>query len=227
MAPRVLPRRRGGFTLVETIVTLGLLAVLAAFVVPTVIQKAGSGDPVKVASDLSGIRTGLETFRTDVNGGFPNQLRMLTNQPSIRHHFIDSVTALKQGHVVAWNGPYLGATIDTLPSDSLATGYTAFIKNFVTRYDATNNAAALYVTAGAGTGGVYDNNSTVFAALTIVGLTTRQAQTINRLMDGDDDIDVLVGANAGANIQGRFRYDKPNASGIVVAYYLASPLSKQ
>src|SRR3954468_8226406 len=129
------PRRRDGFTLVETIVTLGLLAVLAAFVIPTVIQKAGAGDPVKVASDLSAIRTGLETFQSDVNGGFPNQLRMLTNQPSTRNHFIDSVTALKQGHVVAWNGPYLSAAIDTLPSDSLSTGFTAFIKNFITRYD--------------------------------------------------------------------------------------------
>jgi hypothetical protein len=46
-------------------------------------------------------------------------------------------------------------------------------------------------------------------------------------MDGDDDTDVIVGPNAGANIVGRFRYDKPNANGIVVAYYLATPLSKQ
>src|SRR3954467_14513202 len=103
-------RRRAAFTLVETIVTLALLAVLAAFVVPTVVQKAGAGDPVKVISDLSSMRTGLETFQTDV-GGIPNQLRMLLVTPTVANHFIDSVTALKQGNVVAWNGPYVNAEI--------------------------------------------------------------------------------------------------------------------
>ena len=40
------PRRRGervdGFTLVETIVTIGLIAVIATFVIPTVVQQAES-----------------------------------------------------------------------------------------------------------------------------------------------------------------------------------------
>src|SRR3954468_24859160 len=146
--------RRNGFTLVETIVTVGLLAVLAAFVVPTVIQKAGAGDPVKVASDVTAIRTGLETFLSDVKGGYPNQLRMLTDLPTIQNHYIDSTTAFTPAQVAAWNGPYIAATISTVVTDSLATGYTAFIKNFIARYDAVNNAAELYATAGAGTGGV-------------------------------------------------------------------------
>jgi type II secretory pathway pseudopilin PulG len=218
-------RSRVAFTLVETIVTLGLLAVLAAFVVPTVVQKAGAGDPVKVVSDLSAIRTGLETFQTDV-GGVPNQLRMLIVQPTVANHFIDSVTVLKQGHAVAWNGPYLNAEIGSLPVDSLSTGFRAYVKNNVTRYDAANNAAEFYVVAGGGTGGTFDANNTVFAAVTVVGLTTRQAQTINRLIDGDDDTDVLAGPLTGANIQGRFRYDVPNTNAIVVSYYLASPMSK-
>jgi prepilin-type N-terminal cleavage/methylation domain-containing protein len=37
MTPRHPLRARAAFTLVETVVTLGLLAVLAAFVVPTVV----------------------------------------------------------------------------------------------------------------------------------------------------------------------------------------------
>ena len=166
------PQRRGGFTLIETIVTVGLLAVLAAFVIPTVIQKAGAGDPVKVASDVTAIRTGLETFVSDVKGGYPNQIRLLTDLPTIQNHFIDSTTAFTPGQIAAWNGPYLAAAISPLATDSLATGYTAYIKNFITRYDAENNAAALYVTGGAGTGGVFDPTKTLFAALTVVGLTT-------------------------------------------------------
>jgi prepilin-type N-terminal cleavage/methylation domain-containing protein len=48
---RVPRARRGertdGFTLVETIVTIGLIAVVAAFVIPTVVQRAGSIDSLK------------------------------------------------------------------------------------------------------------------------------------------------------------------------------------
>jgi prepilin-type N-terminal cleavage/methylation domain-containing protein len=152
--------RRGGFTLVETVVTVGLLAVLAAFVVPTVIQKASAGDPVKVASDLIAMRTGLETFLGDVKGGFPNQLRVLTDKPTTLNHFIDSTTAFTPGQIAAWNGPYLGLAIGTSVQDSIATGYTAFVKNFVTRYDGDNNAAALYLSPGAGTGGTFSIRTT-------------------------------------------------------------------
>jgi prepilin-type N-terminal cleavage/methylation domain-containing protein len=225
MTTRKRARFRAGFTLVETIVTLGLLAVLAAFVVPTVVQKAGAGDPVKVVSDLSAIRTGLETFQTDV-GGVPNQLHMLLVQPTAANHFIDSVTALKASNAVAWNGPYLNAEIGTLAQDSLLTGFRSYVYNTVSRYDATNNAAEFYVLAGSGTGGTFTPTNTLFAAITIVGLTTKQAQVVNRMIDGDDDTDVLLGPNTGANIQGRFRYDVPNANAIVTAYYLASPMSK-
>jgi prepilin-type N-terminal cleavage/methylation domain-containing protein len=48
---RVPRTRRGeradGFTLVETIVTIGLIAVIAAFVIPTVVQKAESGHALR------------------------------------------------------------------------------------------------------------------------------------------------------------------------------------
>jgi prepilin-type N-terminal cleavage/methylation domain-containing protein len=226
MTTRASLRPRYGFTLIETIVTVGLLAVLAAFVIPTVVQKAGVGDPVKVASDLASIRTGLEGFQSDIKSGFPNQLRQLTDIPTPLNHFIDSTTAFTAGEVQSWNGPYIAATIGTLVTDSLPTGYTAYVKNFITRYDAVDNAAALYVTLGAGTGGTFNASNTLFATLTIVGLTVPQARIVNKFIDGGDDVDVVAGPYLGANVTGRFRYDKPNASGVVVAYYLASPITK-
>jgi prepilin-type N-terminal cleavage/methylation domain-containing protein len=225
MTSRKRDQPRAGFTLVETIVTLALLAVLAAFVVPTVVQKAGAGDPVKVVSDLNAIRTGLETFQTDV-GGVPNSLRMLLVQPTVANHFIDSVTVMKASQAAAWNGPYLNAEIGALPRDSMATGFKSYVYNSVSRYDGATNAAEFYALSGSGTGGTFSPLNTIFAAVTVTGLTTRQAQLINRLIDGDNDLDVLAGPNTGANVQGRFRYDVPNANAIVVAYYLASPMSK-
>ena len=48
---RVPRTRRGeradGFTLIETIVTIGLIAVIAAFVIPTVVRQAESRDALR------------------------------------------------------------------------------------------------------------------------------------------------------------------------------------
>src|ERR1044071_6583473 len=123
--------RRGGFTLVETIVTVGLIAVIAAFVIPTVIQKAGSGDPVKVQNDLNTVRTAIETFATDVKNGYPHQISTMTNKPTAGvDRFLDSTTFVPN-QVTAWNGPYLGATVSTVLADSIPTGYTSYIKNYL------------------------------------------------------------------------------------------------
>jgi prepilin-type N-terminal cleavage/methylation domain-containing protein len=218
MLSKLRARRRGGFTLVETIVTVGLLAVIAAFVIPTVIQKAGSGDPVKVQNDLGAVRTALETFATDSKAGFPHQMSALTIRPIVgTSRSIDS-TAISANQVAAWNGPYLGATITAAPGDSLATGYTAYIMNFLDRYDSGNNVPE-HTAAGAVNGSFAAANP-LWVAAQVHGLTPSQAASLNRLFDGGSDPDV-----AGANTTGRFRYTAPNG-GVVVAYYLAVPITQ-
>src|SRR5437763_17077713 len=69
---------RRGFTLIETVVTVGLLAVLASFVVPSVIRKADAADPVKVANDLNAISTAIQTFSSDLKGTLPGDIQDLT-----------------------------------------------------------------------------------------------------------------------------------------------------
>src|SRR5437667_6544193 len=84
-------RARSGFTLIETVVTVGLLAVLAAFVVPTVIRKADSADPVKVANDLNAISTAIQTFSSDLKGIFPGDIQDLT-QPILVNSICNRAT---------------------------------------------------------------------------------------------------------------------------------------
>jgi len=211
-------RRRGGFTLVETIVTVGLLAVIAAFVIPTVIQKAGSGDPVKVQNDLGTVRTALETFATDSKAGFPHQISSMTIRPIAGTSRLIDSTAMSTNQVTAWNGPYLGATITTAAGDSLATGYTGYIMNFLDRYDSGNNVPE-HNAAGAANG-TFSTANPLWVAAQVHGLTPSQAATLNRLFDGGSDPDV-----AGANTTGRFRYSAPVA-GVVTAYYLAVPITQ-
>jgi prepilin-type N-terminal cleavage/methylation domain-containing protein len=212
---------RRGFTLIETIVTVGLLAVLAAFVIPTVIQKGGAGDPVKVSNDLGSLRTALDNFANDTKAGFPGQIWDLTNKPVATDKLIDNVTAVTPGQIAVWNGPYIGATIGNAAADSMPTGFTAFVGNQLQRYDMVNNAGEL-----SGGTGVFSATNTMFVAVKVTGLTATQAATINKAIDGPSDPNVVGGASAGANATGRFRFDPPNASNVVVAYYLASPITQ-
>jgi len=214
-------RRRGGFTLIETIVTIGLIAVIAAFVVPTVIQKAGAGDPVKVQNDLNTVRTAIETFATDVKNGFPHQINSLTVKPVAgTDRFLDS-TAFTTNQVSVWNGPYMAATVGTAVGDSLATGYTAYIMNNMDRYDVVTNHPEHDPVTGA-LNGTFVKTNTLFATVQVHGLTYSQAIALNRLFDGDVD----VAQADSSNITGRFRWPKPVTTGQVsIAYFLASPIT--
>lgn len=216
---RIRARRRAGFTLVETIVTVGLIAVIAAFVIPTVIQKAGSGDPVKVQNDLNTVRTAIETFATDVKNGFPHQISVLTSRPTAGvDRFIDS-SAFVANQVAVWNGPYLGATVSSALLDSIPTGYTGYIMNYLDRYDAIANTPEHAANGSVNT--AYVKTNTVFASVRVNGLTPNQAKSINILIDGSAD----ANQSDGSNTTGRFRFSAP-VSGVVVAYYLASPVTQ-
>ncbi len=212
-------RRRHGFTLIETIVTVGIIAVLAAFVVPTVIQKAGVGDPVKVQNDLNTVRTGLETYATDSKAGFPHLLFDLTAKPTaVTSTLIDS-TAMTTNQVAKWNGPYMSATITNVAGDSMATGYTAYMMNFLDRYDITANVPEHKTNGQDSTG--FSKTNTLFGAIQIHGLTLAQGIALNTLIDGASD----ASAADSSNTTGRLRYGHPALGQIASAYYLASPIT--
>lgn len=212
-------KRRTGFTLTETIVTVGLLAVIASFVIPTVIQKAGAGDPVKVQNDVGAIQTALETFATDSKAGFPHQISALTTKPIAGTTRLIDSTAVTVNQVAAWNGPYLGATVSAIVGDSLPTGFTAFVMNFLDRYDAVSNVPE-HNAAGA-LNGAFSAANTMFVGVQIHGLTPGQARTLNGLIDGSSDPNQLDGSNT----TGRLRFSAP-AGGLVIAYYLSVPITQ-
>src|SRR6476469_495119 len=137
-------QRRSGFTLIETVVTVGLLAVLAAFVVPSVLRKADAADPVKVANDLNSISTAVQSFASDVKGGMPGDLEdlvepLLTSSAcnnlspcdsTITHRDIFTLPQIR-----LWRGPYLAASVSANPVSAIRSGYVANIQNMLVRYD--------------------------------------------------------------------------------------------
>jgi len=222
--------RRKGFTLVETIVTLAVMAVLVAVMAPTVIQKADDGDPVRLANDLRAIGTGVQVFATDVKGVFPGDLEDLTqrvvptNAVCATTLSCDSVISHRATYtpeqVVQWSGPYLAASIGFQAGSQLRSGFAGQIQNTLHRFDANRNAIEQFSAQE----GVSNSNCAIglstfcdqnqlFVAVAIVQLTPSELQQLNGIIDGSNE-----GTAPGA--LGRFRYIGSTG------YYLASPISQ-
>jgi prepilin-type N-terminal cleavage/methylation domain-containing protein len=216
--------RRAGFTLIETVVTVGLLAVLASFVVPSVIRKADAADPVKVANDLNAISTAIQTFSSDLKGILPGDIQDLTqpilvnslcSRPIPCDSTVTHRTAYTTQQALLWRGPYLAASLDRDPNALLRSGYVADISNTLTRFDAVNGVPELCQLNGGGSvscNGFIATNP-LFVGVRVTELNRDQAMQVNAIIDGANEL------NPG--FEGRFRFTADGS----LAYYLASPLS--
>jgi general secretion pathway protein G len=79
-----------GFTLIEIMVVVIIIGLLAAVIVPTVINKVDDARIAKAKSDIQGLETALTMFRLD-NSKYPTTdqglqaLMVQPTDPSIRH----------------------------------------------------------------------------------------------------------------------------------------------
>ena len=83
--------RQRGFTLVELLLVLVILALIAGLVLPGIIGKAESAKAKAASSQISRISMSVESFYLDT-GNTPSSLEELINEPS---------------GVTGWNGPYI------------------------------------------------------------------------------------------------------------------------
>lgn len=84
----------GGFTLVELLVVLGIIAMLAALVAPQVIRYLGQARVDTASAQLKNIESALELYYLD-NGQYPSNEEGLSA-------LVDQPTSAK-----GWRGPYL------------------------------------------------------------------------------------------------------------------------
>ncbi|MGH7618753.1 MAG: type II secretion system protein [Gemmatimonadaceae bacterium] len=222
-------RTRGGFTLIETVVTVGLLAVLAAFVVPSVLRKADAADPVKVANDLTSVSTAVQQFVSDVKGAVPGDLEdltqpILTNGACNTFNPCDSTITHRDIYTIQqvrlWHGPYLEASLSASPLATLRSGYVADIHNILVRYDATSGIPEFCSGVGAQMipcAGFVSTNP-LFVAVRIDSLNLAQALIVNSILDGPNE--------AQPGLEGRFRFPTPATptSLATPAYFLAAPV---
>jgi prepilin-type N-terminal cleavage/methylation domain-containing protein len=221
MKPRLLKPRRG-FTLVETVVTVGIVAALAAVVYPTVVKQFDIADPARAAEDLNNIRTAVDAFGVNVRPQHPADIEDLVFQPGDTAGATDVSsrgTPYTPTEIQAWLGPYLGASV--APGDPagntmvVSTGYGAQILNRLARYDIQG------ATAGGDTV-ISTSPNADFIAVLVKGLSAPAFYSINALIDGPSEA-----TDALRRHSGRFRCPGAFVTGqeaCVSAFYMLAPI---
>ena len=96
-----------GFTLIELMVVLVIIGVLAAFIVPNVLDRADDARVTAARSDINNLKQALKLYRLD-NQRYPTAEQGL------------QALVVKPGAVNGWNGPYLKGGV---PSDPWGNPY--------------------------------------------------------------------------------------------------------
>jgi len=118
-------RRRVGFTLAEVLVTIAIIAIIAAAVVPAVTSQIVKGDETTVTSAISTMRTSLTTFVSDIRA-FPSRLSQLTIVPTAATDTALTGQPYSAAQVSRWKGPYT-TTSTFAADDSLPIGLGVFL----------------------------------------------------------------------------------------------------
>lgn len=71
-------RRRKGFTLIELMIVIAIIAILAAILVPNFLRARNQGQLTACKSNLKNLGTSLEMYSTDYSGVYPTSLALLT-----------------------------------------------------------------------------------------------------------------------------------------------------
>lgn len=130
--------RRKGFTLPEVLVTVAIISLLAAVVIPTVAGQLTKGDTGRVGSDLMAIRGGTEQFLSDVRR-YPSSISQLTTKISTGMTPLTTSNNYTTNDVARWHGPYLNKD----QSAALSTGYgLSFTGSFALEYWNPSGATA-------------------------------------------------------------------------------------
>lgn len=92
-------RMKRGFTLIEILVVVVILAVLAAVIVPNVLGRVDDSKNSVAITTVQSLTDNIESYRLDT-GKYPDELDALMKNPG----------------VPKWNGPYI-RNVEKIPND--------------------------------------------------------------------------------------------------------------
>jgi prepilin-type N-terminal cleavage/methylation domain-containing protein len=169
-------RVRRGFTLGEVLVTIALISVLAAVVIPAVASQITKGDLGRVTTDLLADQNGIQQFVADVRR-YPKSLGQLIVLPTTSQGpLTPSATTYATQELARWRGPYLN-------KDSAAAGLTGYNLRI-----GSSSPAFKFDTLVVGASGVFTPASPAAGDITylvipIPSMNTATAQALDAAMD--------------------------------------------
>jgi type II secretory pathway pseudopilin PulG len=103
-------RQPRGLTLMEILVSLILVALVFAVMLPTVTRRISDGEASSISSTLDALRQGVLEYRADVRR-YPTHLRYLTAAPGSAVDICNQT--VPSSFLSGWKGPYVNRTITT------------------------------------------------------------------------------------------------------------------
>ncbi len=130
-------RRSGGFTLIELMIVIAIIAILAAILVPNFIRARAQGQLTACKSNLKNIGTAMEMYSTDWSGKYPSAITALTPNylktiPLCPAAGLDTYTANFQtgtgapGNTTYQDYYYVSCTANTHQSVNVSGAYPAY-----------------------------------------------------------------------------------------------------
>lgn len=202
---------RKGFTLIEILVTLLILSILVAILAPGVIGQLGKEDPVRVAEDLTAVKTGISLFALNVRPRFPGDLEDLAFAPSTGGDLDINGSTYSQGAIDAWKGPYVDVSIPEVANNSTESAATGFGGSIFGTFRKCTNATGVDCPAPSGA----DKG---FVQVLLTGIDATEFEKLNDLIDGE--------AETATTNTGKLRFKvAPTTTAVDTVKYFAVPLN--
>ena len=120
MMSRMVNRRSKGFTLIEMLIVIVVIAILALIVIPRLLGAGRKAKEATLRGDLHQLRNSIQQFEADC-GDYPSATDQLMTAPVAGNG--GTGIALD---VVGWQGPYLRTPDNLLPKDPFTDSSTSW-----------------------------------------------------------------------------------------------------